>query len=483
MTSEEDADVDEAADLDEDDDADVDEEPDAEPIADQDAARPSRARPARWRAAYEPDLAVRLAVAEQRIELLERIVTRERAARVARRDLQRLAAESVAAGSVDEVATAIVRGSSEVLASPLTTLALPEPDGRIRFVHLDDIPDEVRARWDAATPDVEVPLVRALDADATWIELLDHDALAAWPALAPDVERAGLGSYVAVPLRSRRSRVPIAALGFGYRTPTELDGLDRALVAELSELAGEALERTAELQHTRDIAETLQHALLPRRLPRVEGLTLRALYRPTAERADVGGDWYDVIDLADDAIGLVVGDVAGHDTSSAAEMGRIRHVLASHLLERGDPGEALTIADRYFAHVEESSFATALVMVLRPSVEEIVLATAGHPPPLLVTVASEVSLLAIDPGPPIGSGLGGHRSGCHDLPAGASVVAMTDGAFERRGMTIDESITELAARLAAVPDPGPTTLLRVLRDHLEDPDRSDDAAVLIATRT
>ena len=60
---------------------------------------------------------------------------------------------------------------------------------------------------------------------------------------------------------------------------------------------------------------------------------------------------------------------------------------------------------------------------------------------------------------------------------------MTDGAFERRGGTIDESLTELAARLAAVADPGPTVLWRALRDHLDSPDRSDDAAVLIATRT
>ena len=432
----------------------------------------------------DTELGARLRAAEHAVEHLSRVVERERAARETRRELQRLVAASVAATTIDEVVTTIVRGSSDVLGSHISTVALPEPDDRVRFVHLDTAPAGLRTDWALATRATEVPLVRALDPDATWIELLDRTQIDEWPILAAEADRAELGSYVCVPLRARGTRVPIASLGFGFRTPTALDALDRALIAELSEVASDALERVGQLQHARSVAETLQHALLPRRLPKVDGLALRSIYQPGADQTDVGGDWYDVVRLADGGVGLVVGDVAGHDMASAAEMGRIRHVLASHLVEHGDPARALTIADRYFAAVDESTFATALVVTLDADRSEMCLAAAGHLPPIVVGArGGSAGPLDLEPGPPIGSGLGGHGSIDALLDPGATVVAFTDGVVERRDRPIDACVAELAAALAAVDDPDPTTLLRVVREHLDSPDRGDDAAALIATRT
>lgn len=434
------------------------------------------------------DLEARLRTAEQAVEHLTRVVERERSARETRRELQRLVAASVAATTVDEVVTTIVRGASEVLGSHITTVALPEPDDRVRFVHLDDAPAGLRADWALATRETEVPLVRALDAGATWIELLDREQIADWPMLAAEADRADLGSYVCVPLRSSSTRAPIAALGIGFRTPTALDALDRALIGELSEVASDALERVGQLQHARSVAETLQLALLPRRLPKVDGLALRSIYQPSADQTDVGGDWYDVVRLAGGGVGLVVGDVAGHDMASAAEMGRIRHVLASHLVEHGDPAHALTVADRYFAAVDESTFATALVATLDAKRSGMCIASGGHLPPLVVEGAASgndrgVRRVDVDPGPPIGSGLGGHRMSEADLAPGATVIAFTDGVVERRDRPIDACIDELIAALATATDREPATLLRVLRDHIDSPDRGDDAAALLATRT
>lgn len=426
------------------------------------------------------DLTARLAEAERRIAHLTGVVDRERLAREGRRELQRLAAASVAADTIDAVASAIVEGASQVLGSHMTTIALPDGD-EVRFVHIATAPAHLRADWTTAPRSTPVPLVRALDDDATWIELLDRAQLDEWPLLAAEAERANLASYVAIPLRSRSSRMPVASLGVGFDAATTLDELDRTLMAELSQLASDALVRAGHLQHARTVAETLQHALLPRRLPVIDGLALRALYQPAQGPTDVGGDWYDVVRLDDDRVGLVVGDVAGHDMASAAEMGRIRHVLASHLLEHGDPAVALTITDRYFHHVDESMFATAVVMVVDGPRENLVVASAAHLPPLLVD-AGGAATIAVSPGPPIGSGLGGYDSVEVPLPPDSSVVAFTDGVVERRGRSLDDAVTDLAARLATSTDRRPAAVLRRLRDHLETPERVDDAAVLIATR-
>lgn len=423
-----------------------------------------------------------LHLADRRIEFLTRVVERERAAREARRDLQRLAAASVAATTIDEVVATIVRGARDVLGTQITSVALPAEGDRVRFTHVDSAPPDLVASWSEATTGTEIPLVRALEVDATWIELADRAQIAEWPLLAEEADRAGISSYLAVPLRSRATREPIAALGLGFATGSTLTSLDRALVAELSELAADALERAAQLQHARAVAETLQHALLPRRLPVIDGLKLRTLYEPCDGATEVGGDWYDVVRLPDGAVGLVVGDVAGHDTASAAEMGQIRHVLASHLVEHGDPAVALSLADRYFESIDETAFATAVVMVLDRERRQLTVASAGHLPPVLIDHDSVIRL-DIEPGPPIGSGLGGHRCTRFEIGPAHTVVAFTDGVVERRDRPIDQCLDELVTQLGALTDRRPSSVLRVVREHLDSPDRADDAAALIATVT
>jgi serine phosphatase RsbU (regulator of sigma subunit) len=180
--------------------------------------------------------------------------------------------------------------------------------------------------------------------------------------------------------------------------------------------------------------------------------------------------------------------VAGHDVTSAAEMGRIRHVLASHLVEHRDPAVALTLADRYFETLDDATFATAVVMVLDPTRTTLRIASAGHLPPLMID-RDVVTRVPVEPGPPIGSGLGDHRCTATMMRPGATLVSFTDGVIERRERSIDAGLDELADQLAALSERaspaerGPAAILRVVRDHIDSPDRIDDAAVLLATRT
>src|SRR5690606_37211266 len=85
------------------------------------------------------------------------------------------------------------------------------------------------------------------------------------------------------------------------------------------------------------LAETLQRAMLPEQAE-IPDLDVWTYYAPSAEHAQVGGDWYDVLQIDDGLVGIVVGDVVGHDIEAAAVMGQLRSVVRSYAFERGSPG-------------------------------------------------------------------------------------------------------------------------------------------------
>lgn len=405
---------------------------------------------------------------------------RERSARLARRELQRLATGSVAARDVDEVAYLVMGACSHLLDTGPSSLAFRDGDG-IRLVHTADVPVEVAARWSTVPADTPLPVVRALDHDATWNELSDLDDLDRWPAFAAEARRMGLSAHLAIPLRPDPTDAPVAALGLGFRRAEPLRPADRQVLGELVAIAAEAISRAAELQHAQRVSAEFQAASLDDDLPRVDDLTIRTLYAAGDDASHVGGDWFDVVTRPDGSVALVIGDVSGHDVSSAARVSGVRHVLSSQLLERSRAADALAATDRYLHH-RGGTYATAAVVVLDAGRARGHVALAGHPPPLRVA-AHGVTAYAAAPGPPLGSGLGGYRDAPVRLDPGDAVVAFTDGLVERRDRPIDHGITDLAATLGAVADRRPATLLRVLRRHLADVGPDDDAAVLLTVRT
>jgi serine phosphatase RsbU (regulator of sigma subunit) len=237
-----------------------------------------------------------------------------------------------------------------------------------------------------------------------------------------------------------------------------------------------------------ELATTLQNSLLPARLPEVDGLDIATLYEAGRKAQDVGGDWYDVIKLDNQRSTIVIGDVVGHDARAAGEMGQVRHVLAAHLLATGDPSESLRLTDHYFHIRSLNTMATALVMVFDSVAATIELASAGHLPPVLAELGERCVVLESGLGPPIGSGLGGHRSVVRSFPRDAVLVAFTDGVVELHDETIDDSIDDFCRAV----DQAIETAQR--RDHQQvsvdvivdmialrvaDPDRTDDAAAIV----
>ena len=83
------------------------------------------------------------------------------------------------------------------------------------------------------------------------------------------------------------------------------------------------LDRARTYSAERRLTETLQRSLLPDELPDLPSAEMRARYLPS-QRAEVGGDWYDVVSLPQGQLGFVIGDVAGHGVRAAAVMGQLR---------------------------------------------------------------------------------------------------------------------------------------------------------------
>ena len=144
-------------------------------------------------------------------------------------------------------------------------------------------------------------------------------------------------------------------------------------------------------RRTAQLAETVQHSMLPDHLAEVSGYDIDAQYCSSAG-GSVGGDWYDAFVLPSGQLALVIGDVAGHGLAAAAAMGQLRNALRAYLTEisPGDPdGAAATLArlDRMMSLLLPEQFATAVIAVVDPATGVARIASGGHPPPLHVTAA------------------------------------------------------------------------------------------------
>lgn len=285
------------------------------------------------------------------------------------------------------------------------------------------------------------------------------------------------------------------ALGYGpFQLATTTDGhavivlqlfLASALTASLviATLVTDAVAQTGRLERHRSVADALQAAVLPARLPSVPGLTIAARYVPASADATVyvGGDWYDAFPLGDGSTGLVVGDVAGHDLDAAVVMGQVRNGLRSLLLELRDPAVVLTALDRQLATSEEGCLASAVVAVLDDG--ELVWVNAGHPPLLLLPADGAARYLEVEPEPMLGVGEATYVVNWTSLAPGDVVVGFTDGLIEHPSWSLHDGFAHLL-RIADGSRSRDVDHLceRFLADGLGGRGRTDDTCVLVIGR-
>ena len=234
--------------------------------------------------------------------------------------------------------------------------------------------------------------------------------------------------------------------------------------------------RKAEREHR--IAETLQRSLLPDRLPEIPGVLLAARYVPASADMEVGGDWYDVVQLPSGQVGLAIGDVAGHGLRAASTMGQLRMALRAYALEEPSPAKVVSRLDRLVSQLLVSEIVTLVYLVLDLDSGMVQLANAGHPPPLVVGGGGQTSYLEEGLGSPLG---------CDDpdppvetsfrLVPGSTLLLFTDGLVEKRGVSIQEGLERLETLAADCEQPIETFCERLLGSMVKGV-ISDDVALL-----
>ena len=235
---------------------------------------------------------------------------------------------------------------------------------------------------------------------------------------------------------------------------------DDTLLTVLAGRLGQGLHRIYQLDEQRETAVALQHAMLgPATLP--GGFVVR--YHPASHPLQVGGDWYDVVDLGDGRVALTVGDCVGHGLSAATVMGQLRSACRALLLERSSPSGALAALDRFAARLPGARCSTAFCAVLTLETGELVYSSAGHPPPIIVFADGATVMLEGGHGLPLGLRTVRDRPEASIfMPARATLLLYTDGLVERRGSSIDDGIT----RAADLVQDGRSQALDEVADHL-----------------
>ncbi|MFG2333574.1 PP2C family protein-serine/threonine phosphatase [Streptomyces sp. NPDC048604] len=306
--------------------------------------------------------------------------------------------------------------------------------------------------------------------------------------------RLGYAASYALPLDGQGSAATgesgtagrLGAVVWLYDEPAEPDERRRHLIGHYVTYAAAHLARLVELQRARAQIATVTEELLPSRLPRVPGVQLAARHR-THPRG--GGDWYDALPLPEGALGLAVGSVSGSGPSALAAMGRLRASLRAYAVMEGeDPVAVLSDLELLLRLTEPARTATALFAYAEPGLRKLVLAGAGHTPPLIVgerrTEYVETSLSA-----PLG------MLSCWEAPSvefapepGETVLLYTDGLLRRTGDPMDRAFARLHAAAASVPkadreDPGAVAdhvLRTMLPEELDRPVEGEDVVLLAA---
>ncbi|MBV9722638.1 MAG: SpoIIE family protein phosphatase [Mycobacterium sp.] len=253
---------------------------------------------------------------------------------------------------------------------------------------------------------------------------------------------------------------------------------DQTLLTVLSGRLGQGLQRVYQVDQQRETALALQHAILgPAHLP--HGFSVR--YEAASRPLQVGGDWYDIVDLEDGRIAMIVGDCVGHGLFAATVMGQLRSACRALLLEHPSPRAALAGLDRFAARLPGAPCTTAVCAVLQPDTGELVYSSAGHPPPILVHADGTTQLL--EEGHTIPLGLRPHRARPEariTIPPRATLLLYTDGLVERRRHGLDDGIAHVSGLLQNGRDSTLDDLANQIMSRLAPIDGyQDDVALLL----
>jgi serine phosphatase RsbU (regulator of sigma subunit) len=235
-----------------------------------------------------------------------------------------------------------------------------------------------------------------------------------------------------------------------------------------------------------DIAREVQRKLLPHQLPLMNGLTIAA---SSVSAHEVGGDYYDFLELDEDRLAFIIADVSGKGTSAAFYMAELQGVFRSVSRLVATPADFLEQANLALASaMERHVFVSVIYGILDVRREEIVIARGGHCPAALINLDGEARFIRTR-----GLGLGLDRSGLFrkslveetiQLQPGDVITLYTDGVVESRNREGSEYGYDrlLDALRTSRHEDAPAlhaSLLKDLDNFLEETEYDDDLTLVV----
>ena len=251
-------------------------------------------------------------------------------------------------------------------------------------------------------------------------------------------------SYVAVPLMGDSEVIGALTLVSSSRA---VGPGDVSFAERFAEHVAAVVDNARRYESTMETSHVLQESLLPRRLRPVPGLGVHTRYLPATRSLEVGGDFYDLISLPGGHAFFMIGDVAGHDRSAAAQMGQLRSAARALASQVDTPSELVAALRQSWQLLDFDRIATGLFCRLDPRTGELMVASAGHYPPLLLEEGS-ARFVPVIPSEPLGVSSSGTLDWRGRLEEGQVLVLFTDGAIDERDAGPASSMEHLARDLA-----------------------------------
>ncbi|MET9886540.1 SpoIIE family protein phosphatase [Streptomyces sp. NPDC006430] len=386
--------------------------------------------------------------------------------------------------TVDDVtATLTGPGALERLGADGLALGLVE-NGAVKIIALSGESLEILNERQFTRLDSSLPLSQAVVTRKARFATSLTELANEFPLLAEYLNRIRFDAAAYLPLIAQAQA--IGGLVLFYRRRSEFSPEERNLCLGLAGIVAQSLQRALLFDQEREFATGLQASMLPRRIPEISGGEIAVRYHSAWSGREVGGDWYDVIALPRDRVGIVVGDVQGHDTHAAAIMGQLRIALRAYAGEGHPPSTVLARASRFLAELDTERFATCMYAQVDLETGGVRAVRAGHLGPLIRHTDGRTGWPKVRGGLPLGLASVFEQEDFPetrlDLVPGETLVLCTDGLVEEPGTAITQGMDALAHAVRSGPQEA-----GALADHLSDRlwerwGSGDDVALLVLRR-
>ena len=331
--------------------------------------------------------------------------------------------------------------------------------------------------------DAPGPMSDAVNAREPQIYENGDDIKRRYPFLSKMCDETATGALIVLPLMHEDSCLGLVCVRFDEPHPVSEGYL--AFVTRRSEQIAQALYRAHRYDAELSLASRLRDAVFDVPLDDLPGLELASEYRSPGLGLAVGGDWYDAIPMARGRIGLLVGDVEGHNARSVGGMSMVRTAVRAFAHEGYGPAAILGRVNKLITALDPDLLATCCLAELDRGAGAVRIARAGHPAPVMSLADGATEQLRLPAGLPLGVDPDEtYRSVLVPMPPGALLAIFSDGLVESRSLPIDQGVALLIDALRGHSGaPVSQLAVDVVGHRFDQPGLGDDLTLLLARRT